>query len=60
MRNEIDACTSTQIPLQLELWAPEICDVPHDSQKGESGVVVIDLVQEDESTHQPGVIVLEL
>jgi len=60
MRNEIDACTSTQIPLQLELWAPEICDVAHHSQKDESGVVVIDLVQEDDSTHQPGVIILDL
>tara|TARA_B100000579_G_scaffold204539_1_gene167197 strand:- start:334 stop:573 length:240 start_codon:yes stop_codon:yes gene_type:complete len=60
VRNEYNACTSTQTPLQLDLRAPEFCDVPDKPEKGESTVVTIDLVTEDESEHGPGVIVIEL
>ena len=60
MRNETDACTSAQIPLQLELWIPENCDSRDEAERGETQPVVIDLVQDDESTRTPGVVVIEL
>jgi len=60
VRNESNACTSTQIPLRLDLRAPEFCDVSDKPEKSESTVVTIDLVTEDESERGSRVIVIEL
>ena len=60
MRSETDACTSAQIPLQLELRVPDFGGDRSETEKRQDDVIVIDLVDDEGPEHKPGVVVIEL
>jgi hypothetical protein len=60
MRSENDACTSTQIPLRLELWDLDLAERHGAPEKEESRIVIIDLVSDDDPTAEDGVVVIQL